>query len=460
MSSPLRSDTFGQRLREVARLLIIYWLFLFMMFAAFSLAILVDDPSAGSIGALAFFAGITVVGVLVGQLAALARLRDWVLYTNLAAFWTLGMALSVFTALAAGTLGAFIAAFVLLFPLFVIGGAWSLRAGRALVGTWVPLLYATACAIVVAENKGSVESWHQGDKWAIWDGYTLVVLVVCILLMLGFLIARETHRLQLWRHGPAAPLAGTVRETGAARPRLSCLGWVLVAGLALFLSVGTAVLAPYLWRTGPGDRESDNGGGEPVDEPYTQPDEPTEKAKTEKKPSKVKERWDKARGDSDKEMSEATRPAPNQGLDPLMTLLTSLVLFLLLLFTFWRPARRLLLTRHFERALLRRSPTDRIRNGWRLVEIALGDAGVEPRPGEPAATLLRRALPVLQRISPAGVEVHGLAEAAEIRDRVEYGLGVHPEDVRQMERVARWTYHTVWDRLSEWERVKQVYRGI
>ncbi len=456
-----RADTFGQRLREVARPLLVYWLFLFTMFAAFSLAILVHEPDPESFLALAFFAGITVAGVVVGQLAALARLRDWVLFGNLAAFWILGMAFSVFTAMAAGTLGAFIAIFVILFPLFVIGGAWSLRAGRALVGAWVPLVYATACAIVVAENKGSVENWHAGQKWAIWDGYTLVVLVVCILLMLGYLISRESHRLQLWRFGPSAPLAGSVRESGAARPRLSCLGWVLVGGLAFFLSVGTAVLAPYLWRTGPGDREGEHGGGEPIEQQEQQEQQSKKgEGKGKKKRSEVKERWDEARGDPDKERSEAARPSPSQGLDPLMTLLTSLVLFLLLLLTFWRPSRRILLTRHFERPLVRRSPTDRIRNGWRLVEIALGDAGVEPRPGEPAATLLRRAWPVLTRISPSGVEVHGLAEAAEIRDRVEYGLGVHPEDVRRMERVARWTYHTVWDRLSEWERVKQVYRGI
>lgn len=460
MSPPFssRSDTLGQRLRAVALPLLAWWVLLLATFGAFSLSILVTDSDPESILVLGFFAAITALGSLTGQAAALLRLRDWLLFSLLALFWTLGFAFSAFTAMATGTMGALVGVFVLLFPLFVIGGAWSLRAGRALVGTWVPLLYATACAIIVAEEKGKVGAWRAGAKWAVWDAYTLMVLGLTIVLVLVYLIARENHRLALWRRGPRGPLAGSVREAGASQPRLSCVGWLLLAGLALFLSVGSAVMAPYLWRTGPGDR----GGGDPeqTDDLPPPEDNPSEEQAPAREPSKMQRRWEKVRGDAQAERDELMRPAPNQGLDPLATLLTSLLLALLLLFSFYRPVRRILLARHFERPLLRRTPTERVRNGWRLVEVALGDAGVEPQPGEPAAVLLRRATPQLRALSPSGVEVHGLAEAAEIRDRVEYGLVVHPEDVETMERVARWTYHTVWDRLGEWRRLKMVYRRI
>lgn len=450
-----------ERLSAVARPLLVYWVFLITMFSAFVLAVMVDDPSLEGLFALGIFAGITVAGVVVGQAAAILRIRDWLLFVLWGIFWTAGMAFGVFASAVAGALGVFVFAFVVLFPIFVVGGAWSLRAGRALFGGWIPLMYATGCAIIVAENAGRVAEWKAGDKWAVWDGFTISVLAVGILLFLAYLVAREGHRLALWRRAPTAPLMGSVVESGAARPRLSCLGWVLMGMLALVLTVGSAVVAPYLWRTGPGEADDDD---DPVSGQDTgQPEEPPEEQPAEEKPkkrSKFQDRWEQAAGDGMKEVREELQPQVSQGLDLLGTLLIALALFLLALLVFWRPVRRLVLARHYERPFLDLPPTTRIRNGWRLVEVALGDAGVEPRPNEPAASLMKRAMPTLLKLSPAGLEVHGMAEAAEIRDRVEYGLGVHPEDLALMERTARWAYHTVWDRLGEWARVKLLYRGI
>lgn len=456
---------FGERLRAVARPLLIYWVFLILMFGAFSLAVFIDDPDVEGIIALGIFAGITAAGVITGQVAALLRLRDWLLFVLWGVLWTAGMAFGVFATSVAGSLGVFVFAFVVLYPVFVVGGAWSLRAGRTLFGGWIPLMYASGCAIVVAEKSGRVAAWKAGDKWAVWDGFTITVLGVGVLLFLAYLVAREGHRLALWRRGPKAPLMGSVEETGAARPRLSCLGWGLVGMLALMLTIGSAIMAPYLWRTGPGEADGDD----PVTQDDTGHRQPPpkdgkqdqgKKGQADKQPSDMQKRWEQASGDAMKEAREELRPQVSQGLDLLSTLLTALTLFLLGLLAFYRPVRRIVLARHYERPLIHISPTKRIRNGWRLVEIALGDAGVEPRPNEPAATLLQRALPTLQKLSPARVEVHGLAEAAEIRDRVEYGLGVHPQDVALMERTARWAYHTVWDRLGEWTRIKKLYRGI
>jgi len=460
-----RRAELGARLRAVARPLLVYWVFLVLMFGAFAMVAILDSPKADSVLAVAFFAGITAAGVLTGQLLALLRVRDWVIFLLWAGMWTAGMAFGVFAATVTGPIGTLVIAFVLLFPLFTLGGAWSLRAGRTLFGAWVPLMYASACAIIVAENQGKVATWKAGSKWAVWNGFTLAVLAVAILLFLAYLVSRESHRLSLWRHGPRALLMGSVQESGAVRPRLSCLGWVLVLFLALGLTAGTAFLAPYLWRTGPGDHD---GGDEQTQQDQGQDPQPRDgkgKGKSKGKgknqgPSQLEKDWQEAAGDNMQEVRQELQPQVSQALDLLSTVLIALALFLLALLAFWRPVRRIVLARHYERPFLDLAPTERIRNGWRLVEIAMGDAGVEPRPNEPAASLLKRAQPTLTRLSAGRVEVHGLAEAAEIRDRVEYGLGVNPADVAHMERTARWAYHTVWDRMGEWLRVKMLYRGI
>ena len=75
-----------------------------------------------------------------------------------------------------------------------------------------------------------------------------------------------------------------------------------------------------------------------------------------------------------------------------------------------------------------------------------------------AAGLARRAAPVLAKLSP--VEVHGLEDAAEIADRVRFGLGVGDKDVEVMQRFAAWAIDTVWERLGDGEQVRCMYREL
>jgi hypothetical protein len=92
------------------------------------------------------------------------------------------------------------------------------------------------------------------------------------------------------------------------------------------------------------------------------------------------------------------------------------------------------------------------------VVIALGDAGVHSRAGEDAASLARRAAPLLKELSP--VEVHGLEDVAEVADRVRFGLGVGPDDVAIVERFSKWVLDTVWERLDDKAQIAAMYRGI
>ena len=449
------------RVKELARPLLVYWLFLGVMFGAFCLAAMLDNPSTEGMMFLGFFGLVTVSSVGAGQVLALLRVRDWVLFALWGAIWTGGL---FFGAIGAMGIGAAAAPLMVLFfiyvflgPMFMVAGAYSVRVGRAIFGAWVPLMYASGTAIIMAESSGRVAEWHAGNKWAVWDVFTFGVLGLGIVLLLAFLVTRESHRLHLWRRSPRGMGRGSVRETGAARPRLSCMGWAVLASLAIGLSVGTAALAPYLWRTGPGDRDGDGQhDGDPDD---GDPREPRDGQKGQQGGS-AQERAERQVESVSEEMQRNMQPVTQQGLDLLSTLLILLLLWLLAMFVFWRPVRRLLTVRHLRDPFWTVSATRRIEDGWRMVEIAMGDAGVPPRPGEPAVSLVRRAGPVLRRLKAGKVDVHGLEDAARVRDRIAYGLGVGPDDVALMAHVADWAYDTVWDRLGDRGQLKAMYRGI
>jgi hypothetical protein len=133
---------------------------------------------------------------------------------------------------------------------------------------------------------------------------------------------------------------------------------------------------------------------------------------------------------------------------------------MLALLVFWRPLRRLMLVRHLRDPLFKVTSTARIENLWLLVEIALGDAGVIARPGEPAQSLVLRAAPTLEKLSSGHVVVHGLLDAAAVRDRVAYGLGLGPDDPARMEQVADDAYETVWSRLGDKGQLRALYRNL
>ena len=441
--------------REVARPIALYWIFLVLMYGAFCIAVFIDGPDPEGLMILGVIGLITFASVAVGQGMALLRLRDWLVYAYWAFMWTFGLMFGIFTASVAGPLGAFVFFGVFFGPMFTLGGLWSLRVNRAIFASWVPLIFATGTAIIMAEAKGKVSTGKEGAKWAVWDGFTFSVLGLSIALLLAYLVTRETHRLHQWRRDPVAPLRGSVQESGAARPRLSCLGWILIGFLAMGLAVGTAILGPYLWRTGP-DEDGTTTSGEPSDP--ADPQEPSEPK--DKKPRDPRKQARKQADTVAEQVQQDMEQRMERTISLLGTLLLLLFLFLAALLVFWRPARRLLMVRHYREPFWRTSATARIEQSWRLVEIAMSDAGVPPRPGEPAESLYRRALPTLHEISSGAREVHGLADAARTRDRVAYGLGVSPGDVQHMLHVAGWAYDTVWERLSDRDQIRSLYRRI
>ncbi|MDP2316175.1 MAG: hypothetical protein Q8P41_24975 [Pseudomonadota bacterium] len=446
------SLTVWQAMKEAAVPVIAYHACALFAFLAFSAVILLAE--AGDVGgAIVILLGLgmtTLAGIVGGQVLAFLRVRTWIVVLFGVGCWIASIAVAAAGAASGlGDVGILFALALWLLPIALTGGLWSLETHRALWSAWVPLVYSVSAVIIWTEHRGSVANWFAGEKWAIWDLVSVGILGITVALLLVYLVTRETHRLALWRRGPTAPLAPSLTETGSARPRITFFGMVLLMGLAGVLTIATAAVAPYLWRTGPADRE---GEGEGYEQPQEQeaPAEPTEE------PSE--NGFMKRMGEALQKMGEQVVEAGQKSAGSICTILTLLLLGLIGILLGWRPLKRLFVIRHLKEPFWNVPPTARIEQGWRLVEIAMGDAGVFPTAGEDAAGLARRAGPVLARLSP--VEVHGLEDAAEVADRVRFGLGVGPEDLEVMQRFSGWAIDTVWERLGDREQIRCLYREL
>lgn len=441
-----------QQLREAAIPVGAYWALLVFAYGCFAGAVTASKvlkggmPDGEDVVALVLIALICFGGAAIGQVLAFLRVRTWIVLVFGALCWAAAFGTALAGAAGAGTVAALAFLALFLLPFAITGGLWSLETHRALWATWLPLLLVVGAVIGWIENvTGWDANWHAGNKWAIWDPGAFFFLAGAVVLTLVYLVARETHRLALWRRGPTAPLQPTLKEKGVARPRMTFLGCGALLVGALGLTVATALVAPYLWRTG----DDGDGGGEPTEqpaEPYEAPAEPTEGDGSSEFVKRMKE------------MAEQAVEAAKEASGSLCSVLGMALLALLGVLIAWRPLKRLFLVRHLKEPFWRVSATTRIEQGWRLVEIALADAGVHPRPGEDARGLARRARPVLEKLSP--VDVHGLEDAAEVADRVRFGLGVAPEDEETMRRFSAWAIDTVWERLSDAQQVRCMYRGV
>jgi hypothetical protein len=437
---------FWADLRALSRPLLTYWLLMGVSLSVFCAAKLRFHHAPKDFMALGTIAACVVVATIVGQATAIARIRGWVVGLVASVLWVIGGLASAIMAAFAGPLALFAFLFVFLFPFFALGGRYSLRAGRAFAGVWVPLMFVAGTVITVAEGTGRAKAWHAGDKYAIWDLATLGLFTVVLILILIYLVQREIHRLHLWRTASKAPRAiqADVKHTRGAMA-LSFRGWLLLILIGLLTTVAVAAISPYLFRTG--DRDGEGGTG-------------TEQVSSDDAGEKPDPKADPTDMEELKKLMEKYGPVAERASSIIGMLLMVLMLVLLGLLVGWRPGKRLWTVQHGHRPMFKVTPSGQIRNSWRLVEIALGDLGVQARPNEPAQQLYHRSLPALQGLRAGGAEVSELGQAAAIRDRVSYGLGIGSEDVALMQRVARWAYRTVWDRQGDWAQIKAMYRGL
>jgi len=430
-------------LKELARPALLYQGWVLLMITIFDLVIVVlEGPAPETIMILGILSLCAILGVTLGQGLSMARMRGSFLGC-LGMAWFTTMCLLTVPLASLGPFGGILLAVLFLTPIFISGGVWSLASSRALFAAWVPLIFGTGAMFAIIEKDDALAEFDAGNKWAIWNVTSAVILFITIALMLAYLVARERHRLHRWRFGTRSLLAGSITEKGAARPRLTMLGWVSVIVVGLGLTAGTLLIAPYLFRTGEDEGEGQSQG---QSEPQQGQGEPQQGQS------------EPQQGQGEPQDGDELERAARQLASTVCPLLIGLLLIAAGASVLVRPVRRLVIIETLRAAPFAVAPTTRIRMGWRLIEIGLGDLGIEGGPSLDASELVRRNASKIAALDPELYEL--LLDAARVRDRITYGLGIEPGSVERFAKTAERIFVLATNRVALQQEAENVFRDV
>ncbi len=445
--------------------LLAYWAMTFYGLAAFSLVLVVEvGPAPELIMILMQFAAVTIVGQLIGHVMGYLRLRlPFVLMG-------VGMCCGVQT-LSTPALAAvpYLAVIWFMAPFTLASGFLAIRHRKEIFGAWIPLMYSVGASVILINIDGDkLSRWMAGDKYAVWNVVNLTIIAGALLLFVIYMVTRQAQSLSMWQDAALQP---SQRPTGMGpmgddgrkynpRARISCMTWIVIAVLAAFVTIGTAAVAPYLFRTAEQDQGDGKGKGGQGDGKGQQRD-----GKGQPRDGDGKGQQNQGDGqqsqqpdpDMDK-VSEGVKRMAQQGFDLLVMLLILLVALILIYFIFWRPARRMATIRHLESPAWAVPSTQRIKDLWRRALISLHDVGVEPRRTESVEEMADRAEAYLTK--KYGAAPSGLQEAAEIYSRVQYSIGVGSEDLIRMAASVDLLTEYVDNRLTWWQQLGNLYGGL
>lgn len=383
----------------------------------------------------------TLGGTLIGQVMAILRVRGtWFATGVLAAF-------TIYTVLCTGIIGTgggalaapLLVTLFFLLPFFVVCGWCSLQPGLQIVSAWGLVVWFTSTILWLLYLRGTDHAWFEGYKFAVWDPLSAVVLAVAVASTLFWLVLAEGHRVHRWTRGVAAPVgAEQTKKKGSFAPLSGCGTVIMAILLAIVVTTGTALISPYLWRTGPADEGDHQSQGQPEPEPQPPPE-----PKPDGEPWLTEEQIQQLKEAAEKTMSAGCM------------LMQLLVLTVLGALVFGPPLRRVLLVRHLRSPFWPVPPTNRVGFSWRMVEIALADAGIARKPGESPVGLVKRAEKELPRTFH-----EPLAEAAAAAEQVMYGYGLDPGAAERVARHADMAYTSVWERMSEGRKAAAMYRWL
>lgn len=362
-----------------------------------------------------------LVGVLAGQGIAILRLRALPVFIASGCFvagavWMLQ--------LADPPGGEYIAVPLVFFCFAFPCGLLSLMHRWELLASFWPAVGWIGGVFLILNEEGRVQEWEE-NKISAWLPVPLVYLGCFLLLWLFYLAAKQAARVEMWQalSGAAArrvSKAEAKKTRASAIPRRNVVPLLVVAAL---LFGGTALLAPYLWRTGKGDREGQR--------------ESSQHDRAQRAPS-----FD---GEGILRQLQKMAAAAKETLPKLWPLL-----FLLLLY---RPAKRALLLSHLKTPVVPTPPSERIDNLWEYIRIAAEDAGVVPTSADSVEQLMTR-IRAVERSTPA------LESAAEIYIRTRYGFTVQRGDAIAMRGHATVAAKSLRERLGVWATVKSWWRPL
>jgi uncharacterized protein (DUF58 family) len=372
------------------------------------------------------------VGVLLGQLVSIVRIRLLPIFVvggafAFAAFWLITNSawrhLNIPDAVALG-----IVFFCFAFPC----GLLSLQHRWELFAAFWPSIGWIGAVFNVLNREGLAYDWSQ-NKLSAWRPLTLAFLFGFLVCLLFYFAAKQAVRVELWQ-ALSGTAARRVEKQAKPKPAVSALprkNWVPLLVVAILLFVIGAVLQPFLWRTGRGDREIDKRGA-----PSHEPNDGDEDGRG---------RGPKFDGEGFMRMMQQMAEAAKKGATHLWPLL-----FLLLLY---RPAKRALLLSHLKTPIFPTPPSERVDNLWEYVRIAAEDAGVKPTPSDSVEQ-------ILVRIHASGIRSPAVAQAADIYVRTRYGFTVAPGAPNAMRAHAIAAADDLRKDLTRWQRVKNLWRPL
>jgi hypothetical protein len=420
---------FTQALRLALRPLVAYFVFTAGgMFALFGSILFYEHASGGELFEIVFALVAGMIGIVVGQLVAVLRARALPLFVlgGVSTFAGMWLVLATGAPLPKAILPA-VAFFCLAFPC----GLLSLQHRWELFASFWPAVGWIGAAVGIINREGRVHQWEQ-EKITVWLPVPLFCVGCFVVLWLFYLASKQAMRLELWQSlSGAAARRIAQRATVTAVPRKNVLP-LLVAAAILFVVV--AVVSPYLFRTGRGDRDAKDGAHS--HEPYD--------AQAQPKPDDGGPKFDgQALAQQMKQLLEAAKK-------------TALKLWpLLLLALLYRPAKRAVLRTHLLTPIVPTPPTERIENLWEYVRIAAEDAGVVPTPADSVEQLLARI-----RGAGQGGAGPSVVAAAQIYARTRYGFTVAPGDPLAMRAHAVEAARELRAHLGPWDIVKSWWRPL
>jgi len=433
MSRPIAHwpTTFLQSLRLSKKPLLFY--FVFTLLGSLALVLTAawystSDDKAVFVFVVGMFAG--MLGIAAGQVLALLRLRAMPTVIAWGALCFGGMFAMLWVGLRPPD--------ELTVPMFFFAmalpcGVFSLQHRYELLSAFWPAVGFIGSVFVILNREGRVSTWEQ-DKLAAWLPVPLFFLFCFVLFMVLFLHAKQTQRVEMWQ-----ALSGAAERRVDKRTELSYVprkNLLPMLGAVVLLFAFTAILSPYLFRTGKGDHPSKNKGKQQQEQQEQQEPEP--------KPGKgKKEPFDGEQlAEMMKKMAEGA-----QSVAPLLWPL----LFLLVAY---RPAKRALLTTHLKTPVMPTSPSERAWNLWEYVRIGAEDAGVAPTASDSVEELLARIEKDGHARTPA------LEQAAEIYARSRYGFVLRPGDALSMRKPAMLAFVELRRDMTVWQRVKSWWRPL
>ncbi len=426
---PRWTPSFLQALRLAWRPALIYFVFTAGGMAALLGSALWYDGAAGKLFPIALGIAAGIAGIVMGMLVAVLRARTLPVFIVGLTCVTVA---SILIAMASPPFGEEIALVIVFFCFAFPCGMLALQHRWELFASFWPAVGWIGGVFVIINREGRVEQWEQ-DKVTAWLPVPLLFLGCFLVLWLFYLSAKQAMRVELWQSlsGAVARRISKKAVVGAI-PRRNVLP-MLFAAVLLFGVV--ALLAPYLWRTGKGDREGKNGktGDGQVEKPAEYGEG------KEKKPGPTMD--GEAIVQQMKELAEAAKN-------------TAVHLWpLLLLLLLYRPGKRALLSTHLLTPVVPTPPTERIDNHWEYVRIAAEDAGVVPAPSDSIEQLLTR-------IREKRLGGPALAQAAEIYARTRYGFTVGRGDPLAMRQHAIDAGKELRVNLTTWDHVKNLWRPL